>query len=98
MKACETIIELTEMDVNKSVGHALFVNSTMIVEFYAAAASCLAYKIPNGWPNTNMAIMTTTAIMSSSGIFSFFKMGFMRYLGKRSDKSPLLPAAKLCNK
>jgi len=91
IKACETIIELTEKEAKKSVGHASFANSTMIVAS-CAAASCLAYKSPN---NSNVAITTTTATMASFGILSFFKMGFMRYMGKRSDESPLLPAAKL---
>ena len=97
MKACETIIKLTEMEmeVNKSVGHALFVNSIMIVASCAVAASCLAYKSPNDGSNTNMTITTTTATMASFVIPSSFKMGFMIYLGKRSDESPLLPAAKL---
>mmetsp|Transcript_1913 Transcript_1913/g.3454 ORF Transcript_1913/g.3454 Transcript_1913/m.3454 type:complete len:798 (+) Transcript_1913:81-2474(+) len=97
LKACETIIELTETEAKKAASHASFVNSTVIVASCAAAASCLAYKSPNG-VSDNKAITTTTATMASFGLLSFFKMGFMRYLGKRSLVSPLIPAAKLSNK
>mmetsp|Transcript_28162 Transcript_28162/g.51310 ORF Transcript_28162/g.51310 Transcript_28162/m.51310 type:complete len:328 (-) Transcript_28162:189-1172(-) len=97
LKACETIIELTETEAKKAVSHASLFNSTVVVASCAAAASCLAYKSPNG-ASDNKAITTTTATLASFGILSFFKMGFMRYLGKRSLVSPLIPAAKLSNR
>ena len=93
IKACGTIIELTETEAEKAACYASFVNSAVVAASCAAAASCLAYKSPNG--PKNVVITTTTATMASFGILSFFKTGFMRFLGKRSLISPLTPAAKL---
>jgi len=94
LNACGTILELTETEAKRSAGHATIANSTVIVASCAAAASCLAYKGPLG-SNTSAALATTTATMASLGILSFFKTGFMRFMGKRSGVSQLLPAAKL---
>lgn len=96
INACETIIELTEKEAKEAARYASFVNSTTFVtSCAAAAAACLAYKGPNGVPN-NMAIATATSMMASFGILSLFKTGFIRFLNKSSDVSPLMPAAKLC--
>jgi len=96
INACVTIMELTETEAKKIASQASLVNSTIAVASCAAAASCLAYKSPNG-TSKGIVITTTTATMASFGILSFFKTGIMRYLGKRSMTSPLMPAAKLCN-
>ena len=94
MKACQTIIELTQTEATQAASHSSMVNSTMLVAS-AAAASCLAYKTPSSSSNT--VAITTTATLASFGILSFFKTGIMKYVGKRSVSS-LLPAAKLSKK
>lgn len=90
MKACNTILELTESEAKKSAGHKSIVNSTLMLS--TAAVGCLTYKYPNGWNNTAL----TTAI-ASIGMFSLFKTTFMKYVGKR-DVSSLMPASKLTEK
>ena len=93
IKACQTILELTQTEASKAA-HASLVNSTMVVAS-CAAASCLALKTPSSSSST--VAITTTATVASFGILSFFRTGIMKYLGKRSVSS-LLPAAQLSKK
>eukprot|EP00578_Thalassiosira_sp_NH16_P016712 CAMPEP_0181114146 /NCGR_PEP_ID=MMETSP1071-20121207/20722_1 /TAXON_ID=35127 /ORGANISM="Thalassiosira sp., Strain NH16" /LENGTH=793 /DNA_ID=CAMNT_0023198225 /DNA_START=21 /DNA_END=2402 /DNA_ORIENTATION=- len=100
VKACQTIIELTEIEANRAKNHASLVNGSILVaSCAAAAASCLAYKSPNSSTSNHLAIKTTAATVASFGILSFFKTGFMRYVGigrSTLPSSSLMPAAKLC--
>ena len=93
MKACQTILELTQTEASKA-NHASLVNNTLVVAS-CAAASCLAFKAPN--TASNSVAITTTATVASFGILSLFRSGFVKYLGKRSVSS-LLPAEKLSKK
>lgn len=90
VKACNTILELTESEAKKSASHKSIVNSTLMLS--TAAVGCLTYKYPNGSNNTAL----TTAI-ASIGMFSLFKTTFMKYVGKRNVSS-LMPASKLTEK
>uniref|UniRef100_A0A7S2PF74 Nudix hydrolase domain-containing protein n=1 Tax=Skeletonema marinoi TaxID=267567 RepID=A0A7S2PF74_9STRA len=88
VKACTTILELTETEAKRS-GSSV-VGSTLMLS--TAAVGCLTYKYPNGSNTTAL----TTAI-ASIGMFSLFKTSFMKYVGKKGVSS-LMPASKLTEK
>ena len=90
VKACNTILELTETEAKRSANYSSIINSTLLLS--AAAVGCLTYKYPNGSSNTAL----TTAI-ASIGMFSLFKSSFIKYVGKRAAPS-LMPASKLAEK
>jgi len=90
VKACNTILELTEMEAKRSASHSSIINSTLLLS--TAAVGCLTYKYPNGSNNTAL----TTAI-ASIGMFSLFRTSFIKYVGKKGASS-LMPASKLTAK
>ena len=88
VKACNTILELTDAEAKRSGGS--IIGSTLMLS--TAAVGCLTYKYPNGSNTTAL----TTAI-ASVGMFSLFKSSFMKYVGKKGVPS-LMPASKLTEK
>ena len=99
IKACQTIIELTQIEAKEAATNASLANGTVIAaSCAAAAASCLAHRGPSS-NSSSLALTATTVTMASYGIFSLFKTSMTRKLGKRSiSASSLLPAAKLSKK
>ena len=97
IRACHTIIELTQTEALTEAGSSL--NGTLIMASCAAAvaASCLTFKVPHGASTKGGAAVTTTvAALASFGMLSFFKHGFTnKYRGGMDRSVPLLPAAKL---
>ena len=88
MKACRTIIELTEVEAKEASNALLVVNGAILAASCAAAASCLAYR--GGGTKTTAA----TVAAASFGVLSLFKtMGSKRSI--MTAKSTLLPAAKI---
>ena len=97
IRACHTIIELTQTDASTEAGSGL--NGTLIVALCAAAtaAGCLAFKAPHGASTKGgVAITTTVSALASFGMLTFCKNGFMKkYRGSMGRSVPLLSAAKL---
>ncbi len=99
IRACHTIIDLTQTDASTKVGSGR--NGTLIVASCAAAAaaSCLAFKVPHGATKGGVAVTTSVAALVSFGMLPFFNNGFAKkYRGSAGRSVPLLPAAKLKEK
>lgn len=96
IKACETIIELTEVEARKAGSHASIANS-LLISSCAVAAAAVSGSVAKSPGSSNSLAIATTATMTTFGILSFLRPGFMRYLGKRSVSmaSSLLPASEL---
>jgi farnesyl-diphosphate farnesyltransferase len=86
IKACQTIIELTELESKKASSQGSLVNGAILAA--GIAAGCLTYSSP-GSSNTSAL---TTATLASFGMYSFFQIGVKKFVRATS----LLPASKLC--
>ena len=89
VKACQTILDLTEAQTKKASGQSSLVNSTVLAASLAAGA--FTYRSPMGGSNS---FALTTATFASLGIYAFFRMGMRKFVGPSS--ASLLPASKLC--
>eukprot|EP00804_Cyclotella_cryptica_P020758 CCRYP_016593-RA/>CCRYP_016593-RA protein AED:0.31 eAED:0.31 QI:72/1/1/1/1/1/3/44/784 len=90
IQACQTILELTDAEIQNGTSHGSLMKGTVVVA--SVAAGCLTYKSPMG---ASRSASLTTAALASLGIYSFFRMGFKKFIGTSSSSS-LLPASKLC--
>ena len=86
IKACQTILELTEAETKKSSSQGALVNGVIAVA--SLAAGCLTYSSPDASKTSAL----TTATLASVGIYSFFQIGVKKFV---RDSSSLLPASKL---
>ena len=98
LRACHTIIELTQSEALTVPSSGR--NGTLIVASCAAAAAagCLAFKVPSGASTKgSVAVKTTIVTLASFGMLSLFQTGFTKkFRGGISRTVPLLlPAAKL---
>jgi farnesyl-diphosphate farnesyltransferase len=95
VRACHTIIDLTQAGVLTVAGNGL--HGTFIVASCAAAAAAFAIKIPHGTTTKgSVAVTTTVATLASFGLLSLFKNSFMKKCqGSMGRSVPLLSAAKL---
>ncbi len=89
VKACSTILELTETEAKKAGGS--IIRSSLMLS--TAAVGCLTYKYPDG---SNTAALTTA--IASVGMLSLFKTSFMKYVVGRKGVPSLMPASKLAEK
>jgi farnesyl-diphosphate farnesyltransferase len=87
IKACQTIIELTEVESKKASSQGSLVNGAILAA--GIAAGCLTYSSP-GSSNTSAL---TTATLASFGMYSFFQIGVKKFV---CHSTSLLPASKLC--
>lgn len=92
MKACSTIIELTETETKKGFTQKSLVNSAMV------AVSCAAgYLTSNSCPGVSKLSLYTTGFLASFGMYTMLQMmGWpQKFAMSGSAASSLLPASEL---
>jgi farnesyl-diphosphate farnesyltransferase len=89
IKACQTVMELTEAETKKASSRRSLVNGTILIA--SLAAGCFTYSSPTASKTSAL----TTATLASFGMYSFFQMGVKKMF---SDSSSLLPASQISKK
>ena len=86
IRACQTIMDLTEAETKQVSSQRSLVNGAIVAA--SVAAGCLTYNTPGASKSTAL----TTATLASLGMYSFFQMGMKKFVRASSS---LMPASKL---
>ena len=86
MRACQTIMDLTEAETRQVTSQRSLVNGAILAA--SVAAGCLTYNTTGA--SKSSAI--TTATLASFGMYSFFQIGMKKFVGTSAS---LMPASKL---